>query len=171
VKLLAPIQADFQSNKEWQEIEKKAYPPPAPVDKKKKEKKKGTGHPGLGAAAAGAAGVAAVAAGVAATSQSETARDRANLESITAASKATVVQDHIRRASAAGFLWLNPGTAIQTGPGRGPPSDRTAPMFATTDASDDSDADGLQQPNGGTIIGAAQQAAQKAMNALGLGKS
>lgn len=45
--LLAPIQSAFQASKEWQDIEKLAYPPPAPVEKKKKEKKdKGKFHPG-----------------------------------------------------------------------------------------------------------------------------
>jgi tyrosyl-tRNA synthetase len=44
--LLAPIQADFQSSPEWQEIEKKAYPPPPAPEKKKKEKKLGTKYSG-----------------------------------------------------------------------------------------------------------------------------
>ncbi|KAF3067688.1 Tyrosine--tRNA ligase, cytoplasmic [Trichoderma lentiforme] len=42
--LLAPIQAEFQSSKEWQEIAIKAYPPPA--KKEKKVKDKGSRHPG-----------------------------------------------------------------------------------------------------------------------------
>lgn len=43
---MAPIQAAFQSSKEWQEIISKAYPPPAPVEKKqKKVKDKGTKRP------------------------------------------------------------------------------------------------------------------------------
>jgi len=41
--LLAPVQAKFQASSEWQEITKKAYPPPPPVQKKVKEKKIGTG--------------------------------------------------------------------------------------------------------------------------------
>lgn len=45
--ILSTIQEDFQSNKEWQEIEKKAYPPPPSIEKKKKKPKdKGTRHPG-----------------------------------------------------------------------------------------------------------------------------
>ena len=45
--ILAPIQAEFQASKEWQDITEKAYPPPPPPAKKKKEKKdKGTMHPG-----------------------------------------------------------------------------------------------------------------------------
>ncbi|KAF2753723.1 tyrosyl-tRNA synthetase [Pseudovirgaria hyperparasitica] len=48
--LLEPIQAAFQASKEWQEIEKKAYPPPPVVEKKKKVKDKGSRHPGAGAA-------------------------------------------------------------------------------------------------------------------------
>ncbi|OAG34494.1 hypothetical protein AYO21_11360 [Fonsecaea monophora] len=46
VELLAPIQAEFQASTEWQEIEKKAYPPPEPVKKKKQPKDKGTRYPG-----------------------------------------------------------------------------------------------------------------------------
>lgn len=46
-KVLAPIQAAFQSSAEWQEIEKKAYPPPpAPEKKKKKQKVQGTKYAG-----------------------------------------------------------------------------------------------------------------------------
>jgi len=45
-KLLAPIQAAFQSSPEWQEITLKAYPPPEKKEKKeKKVKKMGTRHP------------------------------------------------------------------------------------------------------------------------------
>lgn len=47
-KLLAPIQAAFAADKEWQEIEKLAYPPVV-EEKKKKEKKvknKGSRYPG-----------------------------------------------------------------------------------------------------------------------------
>ncbi|OJD20205.1 hypothetical protein ACJ73_08464, partial [Blastomyces percursus] len=55
-KLLAPVQAAFQANPDWQEIEKKAYPPPPePEKKKKKPKDKGCRYPGGGAAAAAAA--------------------------------------------------------------------------------------------------------------------
>jgi tyrosyl-tRNA synthetase len=46
VDLLAPIQADFQASKEWQEIEKKAYPPAEPAKKKKTPKDKGSKYPG-----------------------------------------------------------------------------------------------------------------------------
>ena len=44
--LLAPIQAEFQASQEWQEIEKKAYPPAEPAKKKKQPKDKGSRHPG-----------------------------------------------------------------------------------------------------------------------------
>ncbi|MCJ1253548.1 hypothetical protein MMC24_001360 [Lignoscripta atroalba] len=44
--LLEPIQADFQASPEWQEIEKKAYPPPETKKKEKKVKDKGSKHPG-----------------------------------------------------------------------------------------------------------------------------
>ena len=47
LELLAPIQAEFQASQEWQDIEKKAYPPPEPPKKKvKKPKDKGSRHPG-----------------------------------------------------------------------------------------------------------------------------
>jgi tyrosyl-tRNA synthetase len=46
ITLLEPIQAEFQSSKEWQEIEKKAYPPPETKKKEKKVKDKGSKHPG-----------------------------------------------------------------------------------------------------------------------------
>ena len=46
VDLLAPIQAEFQASQEWQEIEKKAYPPAEPAKKKKQPKDKGSRHPG-----------------------------------------------------------------------------------------------------------------------------
>lgn len=42
--IMAPIQEDFQSSKEWQEITLKAYPPP--VKKEKKAKNRGTRFPG-----------------------------------------------------------------------------------------------------------------------------
>ncbi|KAK2735869.1 hypothetical protein FQN57_001075 [Myotisia sp. PD_48] len=49
-RLLAPIQAAFSNNPAWQEIEKKAYPPPpAPEKKQKKIKNKGNQYPGGGA--------------------------------------------------------------------------------------------------------------------------
>lgn len=46
VDLLAPIQAEFQSSPEWQEIEQKAYPPAEPAKKKKQPKDKGSRYPG-----------------------------------------------------------------------------------------------------------------------------
>ncbi|KIW90531.1 tyrosine-tRNA ligase [Cladophialophora bantiana CBS 173.52] len=48
IELLEPIQAEFQASAEWQEIEKKAYPPPPEPEKKKKKqpKDKGSRHPG-----------------------------------------------------------------------------------------------------------------------------
>ncbi|KAI9775716.1 MAG: hypothetical protein M1839_000918 [Geoglossum umbratile] len=55
--LLTPIQAAFQASEEWQEIEKKAYPPPPAPEKKKKNKKGlGTRYPGAGAGANAGAG-------------------------------------------------------------------------------------------------------------------
>ncbi len=50
VELLAPIQAEFQASAEWQDIEKKAYPPAEPAKKKKQPKDKGSKYPGGGAA-------------------------------------------------------------------------------------------------------------------------
>ena len=47
VELLAPIQAEYQASPEWQEIERKAYPPP-PEKQKKKAKDKGSRYPGGG---------------------------------------------------------------------------------------------------------------------------
>lgn len=45
--LLEPVQAEFQANEQWKEVESKAYPPPpAPPKKEKKKKDKGTFHPG-----------------------------------------------------------------------------------------------------------------------------
>ncbi|KZF22382.1 tyrosyl-tRNA synthetase [Xylona heveae TC161] len=53
--LLEPIQKQYQASQAFQEIEKKAYPPPAaPQKKQKKPKDKGTRHPGAAAAANGA---------------------------------------------------------------------------------------------------------------------
>lgn len=46
IDLLAPIQAEFQASPEWQEIEKKAYPPAEPAKKKKQPKDKGSKYPG-----------------------------------------------------------------------------------------------------------------------------
>ncbi|EYE98835.1 tyrosine--tRNA ligase TYS1 [Aspergillus ruber CBS 135680] len=46
-RLLDPIQNEFNSSSEWQEIEKKAYPADAPKEKKQKTKKdKGSKYPG-----------------------------------------------------------------------------------------------------------------------------
>lgn len=48
--LLAPIRAEFEANKEYQEAEAKGYPPPVQEKKKaKKPKNKGTRYPGAGA--------------------------------------------------------------------------------------------------------------------------
>ncbi|KAI9675196.1 MAG: hypothetical protein M1829_003556 [Trizodia sp. TS-e1964] len=54
VELLKPIHADFEANKEWQEIAKAAYPSPvagrgAAEKKKKPAKDKGSRHPGAAA--------------------------------------------------------------------------------------------------------------------------
>lgn len=46
VDLLTPIQAEFQASAEWQEVEKKAYPPAEPAKKKKTPKDKGSRYPG-----------------------------------------------------------------------------------------------------------------------------
>lgn len=48
ISILEPIQADFQASPEWQEIEKKAYPPVEPEKKAKvkKVKNKGDKYPG-----------------------------------------------------------------------------------------------------------------------------
>lgn len=43
--LLAPIQTAFRASKEWQDIEKLAYPPPPPKQKKE-SKDRGTRFPG-----------------------------------------------------------------------------------------------------------------------------
>ena len=51
VNLLAPIQAEFQASSEWQDIEKKAYPPAEPAKKKKQPKDKGSRYPGAHVAA------------------------------------------------------------------------------------------------------------------------
>ncbi|KAA8893168.1 tRNA synthetases class I-domain-containing protein [Sphaerosporella brunnea] len=42
--LLAPIQAEYTADEEWQNIAELAYPPPVAEKKKKKEKKIGTGY-------------------------------------------------------------------------------------------------------------------------------
>jgi len=44
--LLEPIQRDFKSSSEWQEIERKAYPPPEVKKKEKKVKDRGSRFPG-----------------------------------------------------------------------------------------------------------------------------
>lgn len=44
ISLLQPIQAEYKASKEWQDVEKLAYPPPP--KKEKKEKDKGSRHPG-----------------------------------------------------------------------------------------------------------------------------
>ena len=44
--LLAPIRAEFETNEEFQEAEKKGYPVEKPKEKKKKVKKIGTRYPG-----------------------------------------------------------------------------------------------------------------------------
>jgi len=44
--LLEPIRKNFEENKEWQEIEQRAYPPPPAPEKKKKVKNLGTRFPG-----------------------------------------------------------------------------------------------------------------------------
>ena len=47
VELTAPIRAAFDANPDWQGVTLKAYPPPAPKQKKeKKQKDKGSRHPG-----------------------------------------------------------------------------------------------------------------------------
>lgn len=46
VELMAPIQAAYESDKEWQEIALKAYPPPVVQKKVKKPKDKGSRFPG-----------------------------------------------------------------------------------------------------------------------------
>jgi len=48
VDLLAPIQAEFQASSQWQDIEKKAYPPAEPAKKKKQPKNRGSKYPGPG---------------------------------------------------------------------------------------------------------------------------
>ena len=50
LEMMAPIQADFQASKEWQDTEKKAYTPPEVKNKEKKAKDKGSRHPGSTAA-------------------------------------------------------------------------------------------------------------------------
>lgn len=44
--LLESVQRDFQASPEWQEVEKKAYPPAEPEKKKKQKKDKGSRYPG-----------------------------------------------------------------------------------------------------------------------------
>ena len=50
LELLKPIQDEFRQSTEWQEIEKKAYPPPETKKKEKKVKDKGSRHPGAATA-------------------------------------------------------------------------------------------------------------------------
>ena len=52
IELTAPIRAAYEASPEWQEVTLKAYPPPAPKQKKdKKQKDKGSRHPGAAAGA------------------------------------------------------------------------------------------------------------------------
>lgn len=44
--LLETVQEEFKASSKWQEVEKKAYPPPVEVKKEKKVKNKGSKHPG-----------------------------------------------------------------------------------------------------------------------------
>ena len=44
--ILAPVQEEFNSSKEWQDITNRAYPPPEVKKKDKKVKKLGTRFPG-----------------------------------------------------------------------------------------------------------------------------
>ena len=44
--LVEPIQKEFLASPEWQEIERKAYPPPEVKKKEKKVKDKGNRYPG-----------------------------------------------------------------------------------------------------------------------------
>lgn len=46
VDLLRPIQAEFQASQEWQDVERKAYPPAETGKKKKTPKDKGSRYPG-----------------------------------------------------------------------------------------------------------------------------
>ncbi|KAI9738840.1 MAG: hypothetical protein M1834_008347 [Cirrosporium novae-zelandiae] len=46
--LLEPIRAEFESNSEWQQLEKEAYPTVDTQKKQKKVKNKGSRHPGAG---------------------------------------------------------------------------------------------------------------------------
>ena len=50
--LMKPIQDEFRESTEWQDIEKKAYPPPEVKKKEKKVKDKGSRHPGAAVAKA-----------------------------------------------------------------------------------------------------------------------
>ena len=45
LELLAPIQAEFNNSKDWQDIQTKAYPPPEVKKKAKKEKNLGSRNP------------------------------------------------------------------------------------------------------------------------------
>jgi tyrosyl-tRNA synthetase len=46
LELVNPIRQSFEGNKEWQDVEQKAYPPPPAPEKKKKVKNLGTRFPG-----------------------------------------------------------------------------------------------------------------------------
>ena len=46
LEILAPVQKEFDSNPEWQELTLKAYPPPEVKKKVKKPKNLGTRFPG-----------------------------------------------------------------------------------------------------------------------------
>ena len=46
IKLLEPIQTEFQNSEEWKDVEKKAYPPHETKKKEKKVKNLGTRFPG-----------------------------------------------------------------------------------------------------------------------------
>ena len=47
LELLAPIQAEYQASKEWQEVADLAYPELVEKKKKKEKKDKGSKHPGV----------------------------------------------------------------------------------------------------------------------------
>ena len=47
IELLEPVQKEFATTKEWQEVEKRAYPPLEAKKKEKKVKNLGTKFPGV----------------------------------------------------------------------------------------------------------------------------
>ena len=55
MEILEPIRKAFDSSKEWQAVEQRAYPPPPAPEKKKKVKNLGTRFPGNKPAADGEA--------------------------------------------------------------------------------------------------------------------